>query len=117
MSTCCYHHQPAALRVVPKPSNTHYRHSVTLNTLWSPDTRPVHLLPYLTRRFPLTADRKSGRKETKRQVISDVMADTPTIKGPSAHCEAIEPLGYPIEVKEVGVRRENRGTFTALKSE
>ncbi|ENE98190.1 phage tail protein I [Escherichia coli P0304777.8] len=35
---------------------------VDLNTLWSPDTCPVHLLPYLAWAFPLTAGIATGRK-------------------------------------------------------
>lgn len=44
---------------------------VDLNTLWSPDTCPVHLLPYLAWAFSVDRWDRNWPEETKRQVIRD----------------------------------------------
>ncbi|EFG3094366.1 phage tail protein I, partial [Escherichia coli] len=84
---------------------------VDLNTLWSPDTCPVHLLPYLAWAFSVDRWDRNWPEETKRQVIRDAWLIHRHKGTISALRRAVEPLGYLIEVKEWWQLNEEPGTF------
>ncbi|MCN7718769.1 phage tail protein I [Escherichia coli] len=65
---------------------------VDLNTLWSPDTCPVHLLPYLAWAFSVDRWDRNWPEETKRQVIRDAWLIHRHKGTISALRRAIEPL-------------------------
>lgn len=84
---------------------------VDLNTLWSPDTCPVHLLPYLARAFSVDRWDRNWPEETKRQVIRDAWLIHRHKGTISALRRAIEPLGYLIRVSEWWEFDGEPGTF------
>ncbi len=85
---------------------------VDLNTLWSPDTCPVHLLPYLAWAFSVDRWDRNWPEETKRQVIRDAWLIHRHKGTISALRRAIEPLGYFIRVSEWWEFGGEPGTFT-----
>ncbi len=85
---------------------------VDLNTLWSPDTCPVHLLPYLAWAFSVDRWDRNWPEETKRQVIRDAWLIHRHKGTISALRRAIEPLGYLIRVSEWWEFGGEPGTFT-----
>lgn len=87
---------------------------VDLNTLWSPDTCPVHLLPYLARAFSVDRWDRNWPEETKRQVIRDAWLIHRHKGTISALRRAVEPLGYLIEVKEWWQLNEEPEHFALL---
>ncbi len=84
---------------------------VDLNTLWSPDTCPVHLLPYLAWAFSVDRWDRNWPEETKRQVIRDAWLIHRHKGTISALRRAIEPLGYLIRVSEWWEFDGEPGTF------
>lgn len=84
---------------------------VDLNTLWSPDTCPVHLLPYLAWAFSVDRWDRNWPEETKRQVIRDAWLIHRHKGTLSALRKVVEPLGYTIEIKEWWQLNEEPGTF------
>ncbi|WP_136145537.1 phage tail protein I [Escherichia coli] len=85
---------------------------VDLNTLWSPDTCPVHLLPYPAWAFSVDRWDRNWPEETKRQVIRDAWLIHRHKGTISALRRAIEPLGYLIRVSEWWEFGGEPGTFT-----
>ncbi|EEW3909901.1 phage tail protein I [Escherichia coli] len=85
---------------------------VDLNTLWSPDTCPAHLLPYLAWAFSVDRWDRNWPEETKRQVIRDAWLIHRHKGTISALRRAIEPLGYLIHVSEWWEFGGEPGTFT-----
>ena len=84
---------------------------VDLNTLWSPDTCPVHLLPYLAWAFSVDRWDRNWPEETKRQVIRDAWLIHRHKGTISALRRAIEPLGYLIRGAEWWECDGEPGTF------
>ncbi len=87
---------------------------VDLNTLWSPDTCPVHLLPYLAWAFSVDRWDRNWPEETKRQVIRDAWLIHRHKGTISALRRAIEPLGYLIRVSEWWEFGGEPGTFKTV---
>lgn len=85
---------------------------VDLNTLWSPDTCPAHLLPYLAWAFSVDRWDRNWPEGTKRQVIRDAWLIHRHKGTISALRRAIEPLGYLIRVSEWWETGGEPGTFT-----
>lgn len=84
---------------------------VEINTLWSPDKCPTHLLPYLA--WALSVDRwdRHWPEETKRQVIRDAWLIHRHKGTISALRRAVEPLGYIINITEWWETNDPPGTF------
>ncbi|EJF3990624.1 phage tail protein I [Escherichia coli] len=93
-------------------NDAHYDSLIDLNTLWSPDTCPAHLLPYLAWAFSVDRWDRNWPEETKRQVIRDAWLIHRHKGTISALRRAIEPLGYLIRVSEWWEFGGEPGTFT-----
>lgn len=89
---------------------------VDLNTLWSPDTCPVHLLPYLAWAFSVDRWDRNWPEETKRQVIREAWLIHRHKGTISALRRAIEPLGYLVRVSEWWEFDGEPGTFHLVVS-
>ncbi|STK48091.1 putative tail protein I (gpi) [Escherichia coli] len=85
---------------------------VDLNTLWSPDTCPVHLLPYLAWAFSVDRWDRNWPEETKRQVIRDAWLIHRHKGTISALRRAIEPLDISFVCLSGGSSAGEPGTFT-----
>ena len=84
---------------------------VDLNTLWSPDTCPVHLLPYLAWAFSVDRWDEGWTESVKRQVVKDAFYIHQHKGTTSAVRRVVEPFGFLIRIIEWWQTGETPGTF------
>lgn len=85
--------------------------NVPLRDLWSPDTCPVNLLPYLAWAFSVDRWDESWAESTKRKVVKDAFYIHQHKGTISAIRRVVEPLGYLIRVIEWWKTNDEPGTF------